>query len=126
MIPKDCKRLAEVDFPIAEVSRHAAREKSIRHGHPNTLHFWWARRPLASSRVSLLYVDKRCVAEDRCEYCWLYVVKNCGTKPQLKEPNREAARFEWNEVAKVAKYYLSIGVLTRSMLMREGFPLCRN
>ena len=32
MIPKDCKRLAEVDFPIAEVSRHAAREKSIRHG----------------------------------------------------------------------------------------------
>ena len=34
MIPKDCKRLAEVDFPIAEVSRHAAREKSIRHGHP--------------------------------------------------------------------------------------------
>lgn len=35
MIPKDCKRLAEVDFPIAEVSRHAAREKSIRHGHPS-------------------------------------------------------------------------------------------
>lgn len=38
MIPKDCKRMAEVDFPIAEVSRHAAREKSIRHGHPSTLH----------------------------------------------------------------------------------------
>jgi hypothetical protein len=38
MIPKDCKRLAEVDFPIAEVSRHAAREKSIRHGDPGTLH----------------------------------------------------------------------------------------
>jgi len=38
MIPKGCKRLAEVDFPIAEVSRHAAREKSIRHGHPSTLH----------------------------------------------------------------------------------------
>jgi len=37
MIPKDCKRLAEVDFPIAEVSRHAVREKSIRHGHPSTL-----------------------------------------------------------------------------------------
>ena len=38
MIPKDCKRLAEVDFPIAEVSRHAAREKSIRHGDLSTLH----------------------------------------------------------------------------------------
>ena len=54
MIPRDCKRLAEVDFPIAAVSRHAAREKSIRHGHPSTLHLWWARRPLASSRAVLL------------------------------------------------------------------------
>ncbi len=54
MIPRKCKRLAEVDFPIAEVSQHAAREKSIRHGHPSTLHLWWARRPLASSRAVLL------------------------------------------------------------------------
>ena len=54
MIPKECKRLAEVDFPIAEVSRHASREKSIRHGHPSTLHLWWARRPLASSRAVLM------------------------------------------------------------------------
>jgi putative DNA methylase len=54
MIPKECKRIAEVDFPIAEVSKHAAREKSIRHGHPSTLHLWWARRPLASSRAVLL------------------------------------------------------------------------
>jgi putative DNA methylase len=38
MIPKDCKRLAEVDLPVAEVSRHAAREKSILHGDPGTLH----------------------------------------------------------------------------------------
>ena len=36
VIPRECKRLAEVDFPIAEVSRHAVREKSIRHGHPST------------------------------------------------------------------------------------------
>ena len=54
MIPPECKRLAEVDFPIAEVSKHAAREKSIRHGHPSTLHLWWARRPLASSRAVLM------------------------------------------------------------------------
>jgi adenine-specific DNA methylase len=54
MIPKECRRLAEVDFPVAEVSKHAAREKSIRHGHPSTLHLWWARRPLASSRAVLL------------------------------------------------------------------------
>nr|MBC8360095.1 DUF1156 domain-containing protein [Candidatus Desulfatibia profunda] len=54
MIPKECKRLAEVDFPIAEVSKHATREKSIRHGHPSTLHLWWARRPLASCRAMLM------------------------------------------------------------------------
>ena len=54
MIPASCKRLAEVDFPIADVSKHAAREKSIRHGHPSTLHLWWARRPLASSRAVLM------------------------------------------------------------------------
>lgn len=54
MIPKECKRLAEVDFPIAVVSKHAARKKSIRHGHPSTLHLWWARRPLAACRAMLL------------------------------------------------------------------------
>ena len=54
MIPRSCRRLVEVDFPIAEVSKHAAREKSIRQGHPSTLHLWWARRPLASSRAVLL------------------------------------------------------------------------
>jgi putative DNA methylase len=69
MIPKECKRLAEVDFPIAVVSAHAAREKSIRHGHPSTLHLWWARRPLASCRAILLALllpdpgDQHCPAE---------------------------------------------------------------
>jgi adenine-specific DNA methylase len=73
MIPKDCMRLAEVDFPIAEVSRHAAREKSIRHGHPSTLHLWWARRPLASSRAVLLALlwpdpcDPLCPAEFKAQ-----------------------------------------------------------
>jgi adenine-specific DNA methylase len=69
MIPKECKRLAEVDFPIAVVSKHSAREKSIRHGHPSTLHLWWARRPLAACRAMLLALllpdpcDKHCPAE---------------------------------------------------------------
>ena len=53
-LPKECKRLAEVDFPIAAVSKHAVREKSLRHGHPSTLHLWWARRPLAACRAMLL------------------------------------------------------------------------
>ena len=69
MIPKECKRLAEVDFPIAVVSKHSVREKSIRHGHPSTLHLWWARRPLAACRAMLLGLllpdpcDKHCPPE---------------------------------------------------------------
>jgi hypothetical protein len=54
MIPKDCKRLAEVDFPIAEVSRHAPREKYIRETPNTALHTWWAQRPLAACRAVLL------------------------------------------------------------------------
>ena len=77
MIPKECKRLAEVDFPIAVVSRHSAREKSIRHGHPSTLHLWWARRPLAACRAMLLALllpdpcDPNCPADFREKACGL-------------------------------------------------------
>ena len=66
MIPPECKRLAEVDFPIAEVSKQAAREKSIRHGHPSTLHLWWARRPLASSRAVLMALLLPDPCDPRC------------------------------------------------------------
>ncbi len=59
MIPKECKRLAEVDFPIADVSKHPAREKSIRHGHPSTLHLWWARRPEGGLTGAVLSDDLR-------------------------------------------------------------------
>lgn len=47
------RRLIEVDLPIREISAHARREKSIRHGHISTLHIWWARRPLAACRAVL-------------------------------------------------------------------------
>jgi putative DNA methylase len=45
------KRFIEYDMPLAEISEGSAREKNIRHGHPSTLHIWWARKPLASSRA---------------------------------------------------------------------------
>jgi len=47
------KAFIETDFPIKEVSEESSREKNIRHGHISTLHIWWARRPLASSRASI-------------------------------------------------------------------------
>lgn len=46
------KRFIEESFPVKEVSQHSAKEKNIRHGHISTLHIWWARRPLASSRAT--------------------------------------------------------------------------
>ena len=44
-------KLIEVALPLAAINKEAAREKSIRHGHPSTLHLWWARRPLAATRA---------------------------------------------------------------------------
>jgi adenine-specific DNA methylase len=86
VIPKECKRLAEVDFPIAVVSAHAAREKAIRHGLPSTLHLWWARRPLASSRAVLLAL----LLPDPCD-------------PNCPETFKKAAREVVSEVRQSPK-----------------------
>ncbi|TVQ34748.1 MAG: DUF1156 domain-containing protein, partial [Wenzhouxiangella sp.] len=53
MIIKSPKKLIEVALPLDDINVAAAREKSIRHGHPSTLHLWWARRPLAAARAVL-------------------------------------------------------------------------
>jgi len=47
------RKLIEVSIPLEEINLQSAREKSIRHGHPSTLHLWWARRPLAAARSVL-------------------------------------------------------------------------
>jgi putative DNA methylase len=61
------KKLIEVALPLEAINKEAAREKSIRHGHPSTLHLWWARRPLAVCRAvlfaSLVDDPAECVAE---------------------------------------------------------------
>jgi putative DNA methylase len=119
VIPKDCKRLAEVDFPIAEVSRHAAREKSIRHGHPSTLHLWWARRPLASSRAVLLALlwpdpcDPLCPAEFKDQArTLLRTVGGCNPGRSDEDLRKALLRFiadfaNWDNAAK--SVYLEVG-----------------
>lgn len=47
------RKLIEVALPLEAINRESTREKSIRHGHPSTLHLWWARRPLAAARAIL-------------------------------------------------------------------------
>ena len=51
MNPPYRKKLIEVALPLEAINKASAREKSIRHGHPSTLHLWWARRPLAAARA---------------------------------------------------------------------------
>lgn len=60
------RKLIEVSIPLDEINKQSAREKSIRHGHPSTLHLWWARRPLATARAVLFaqLVDDPSVRED--------------------------------------------------------------
>ena len=61
------KKLIEVAIPLEAINNASAREKSIRHGHPSTLHLWWARRPLASARAVIfcqLVDDPSSIPED--------------------------------------------------------------
>src|SRR6204780_3534561 len=51
--PSARKKLIEVSIPLEAINKASAKEKSIRHGHPSTLHLWWARRPLAACRAVL-------------------------------------------------------------------------
>jgi superfamily II DNA or RNA helicase len=70
----------------------------------------------------LLTPNERRVAEDRRDCYWLYVVTDCNTKPNLQEPIKDPARFEWNMVTKVSHYYLSVDAMTQPMMIREESP----
>lgn len=76
----------------------------------------------ASTGTVLLTPNERRVAEDRRDCFWLYVVTHCSTEPQLQEPIRDPARLDWNEVTKVAHYYLSVNAMTAPMQVCEDSP----
>jgi adenine-specific DNA methylase len=90
MIPRECKRLAEVDFPIADVSKHSAREKSIRFGHPSTLHLWWARRPLAACRAMLMAL----LLPDPCDNACPVEFKSAARAALVKTWQKPAGKDE--------------------------------
>ena len=70
------KKLIEVALPLDDINKASAREKSIRHGHPSTLHLWWARRPLAAARAVLF-------AQLVNDPSWKYTDEELK-KPQIK------------------------------------------
>ena len=75
------KKLIEVALPLDKINEASAREKSIRHGHPSTLHLWWARRPLAAARAVI----------------WSSLVDDPSSHPELfpteEDQNRERQRL---------------------------------
>jgi superfamily II DNA or RNA helicase len=73
----------------------------------------------ASTGTILLTPNERRVAEDRRDCYWLYVVTDCDTAARLQEPVRDPARLDWNEVTKVAHYYLAVNAMTKPMELRE-------
>lgn len=118
MIPTTCKRLIEVDFPIAKVSEHSAREKSIRYGHPSTLHLWWARRPLAACRGVLMGLllpdpcDPECPNEFKVKARQLLAKRS--SKPSVKDDDLRQLLLDfigefadWDHAANAT--YLEIG-----------------
>lgn len=71
---KSPKKLIEVALPLDAINEAAAREKSIRHGHPSTLHLWWARRPLAAARAVVF-------AQMVNDPSWRWEIENPGEIP---------------------------------------------
>ena len=83
------KKLIEVALPLDAINAAASREKSIRHGHPSTLHLWWARRPLAAARA-VIFAQ---MVDDPSEYVDVLLsdaVKKRAAQRELKK--RLAAR----------------------------------
>lgn len=80
MIPKECKRLAEVDFPIAATNAACYRENNrktrISSGHISLLHTWWARRPLASCRALLLGILLPDPTDPKCPESFKNIARN--------------------------------------------------
>jgi putative DNA methylase len=75
---KSPKKLIEVALPLDDINEACAREKSIRHGHPSTLHLWWARRPLAAARAVIF-------AQLVNDPASLWEFQNPGQQPSLQQ-----------------------------------------
>ena len=91
MTVKSKKKLIEVALPLKAINEASAREKSIRHGHPSTLHLWWARRPLAAARA-VIFAQ---MVDDPSEY--VDTLKS-DSKLQRKAENIQKARKKrWDE-----------------------------
>ena len=81
------KKLIEVALPLDAINRASAREKSIRHGHPSTLHLWWARRPLAAARA-VIFAQ---MVDDPSEYVDVLLSDPRARRAAQRELNKRLA-----------------------------------
>jgi putative DNA methylase len=91
------KKLIEVALPLEAINMASAREKSIRHGHPSTLHLWWARRPLAAARA-VMFAQ---MVDDPATY-----VDELKSDPHMKRRGETVLRQRrkaWSEAVEVAR-----------------------
>ena len=91
---KSPKKLIEVALPLDDINVAAAREKSIRHGHPSTLHLWWARRPLAAARAVLFAQLVNDPGGERGYYAGKTKVQADAEREKLFEIIRELVKWE--------------------------------
>jgi len=75
----------------------------------------------ATGSICLSPNEKR-IAEDRRDLYWLYVVTHCDIEPQLQEPIKDPARFQWHEVKKVEHYRLDVNTMTQPLQLNADAP----
>ena len=115
------KKLIEVALPLDDINAACAREKSIRHGHPSTLHLWWARRPLAAARAVLFaqmvndpggergyYAGKTKAQADMEREVLFDIIRDLvkwenTNNEEVLERAREAIRRSWRETCALNK-----------------------
>ena len=101
---KTMKKLIEVALPLEAINKACAREKSIRHGHPSTLHLWWARRPLAAARA-VIFAQ---MVDDPSAYV---DVLRADPKLHRKAESALKARLKlWEEAKALAKKAMASGL----------------
>lgn len=97
------KKLIEVALPLEIINKESSREKSIRFGHPSTLHLWWARRPLAAARAVI----------------WASIIDDPSAHPE-KFPTEEDQIVERKRLFKIIEDFVSWENTTNEEIFSEA------
>jgi len=111
------KKLIEVALPLEAINIASAREKSIRHGHPSTLHLWWARRPLAAARA-VIFAQ---MVDDPSEHTDVLLSDPVKKRAATRELNKR--REAWNKRKAAQDEALRQGTIRRRRSQGQSLRL---